>query len=96
MSEPQPVACSLAAGDLRERQLAWRQLLAGGRVTRERIPGGLRLTARAESAPALLELVDLERECCAWIGFEVAGPVVTLTAESAEGRAALDGMFLPG
>ena len=38
-------------------------------------------------------LIELERECCAWIRFEVEGPVVTLTAD-AGGAAVLAGMFM--
>lgn len=41
-----------------------------------------------------MELIDLERECCAWIHFEVGdGSVVTLTAEG-DGEAVLAGMFV--
>jgi hypothetical protein len=40
-----------------------------------------------------IQLLDLERECCAWIDFDVSeGSVATLTAEGA-GEAALAGMF---
>jgi len=40
-----------------------------------------------------MELIDLERECCPWIRFEVtADAVATLTAEG-EGEAVLAGMF---
>ena len=45
------------------------------------------------AAAALLQLIDLERECCAWIQFEVGEcSVVTLTADGA-GEAVLAGMF---
>jgi hypothetical protein len=40
-----------------------------------------------------MQLVDLERECCAWINYDVAGSVVTMTAEG-DGEAVLAGMFL--
>jgi len=41
-----------------------------------------------------MELIDLDRECCAWIHFEVGdGSVVTLTAEG-DGEAVLAGMFV--
>jgi hypothetical protein len=43
----------------------------------------------------LLQLVDLERECCAWIDYEVVGPAVTMTA-AGEGEDVLAGMFLTG
>ena len=64
-----------------------------GLVERNRIPGGIRLSAAPGAASALIDLVDLERECCAWIRFEVSdGSVVTLTAEG-DGEAVLAGMF---
>jgi hypothetical protein len=59
------------------------------------VPGGIRLRAAPGAAAALIELIDLERECCAWINFEVSddGSVVTLTADG-DGEAALAGMFV--
>ena len=40
-----------------------------------------------------MQLIDLERECCAWIHFEVSeGSAATLTADGA-GEAVLAGMF---
>lgn len=42
-----------------------------------------------------MELIELERECCGWIRFEVNDEsVVTLTAEG-DGEAVLAQMFLP-
>jgi len=62
---------------------------------RERVPGGIRLRAEPGAARALGELIELERECCAWIDYQVDGSMVTLTAEG-EGEAVLAGMFAPG
>jgi hypothetical protein len=94
MTDTPPIACKLSAADLKDREGAWKKLMGSGLVGRERVPGGLRLTAAPGVAAALLELIDLERECCAWINFEVShGPVVTVTAEG-EGEAVLAGMFL--
>jgi hypothetical protein len=87
-----PVVCTLSARDLRDRGGAWEKLLTSGLVTRERVPGGIRLEAEPGARAALLQLVDLERECCAWIDYDVAGPVVTMTAEG-EAEAALAEMF---
>ena len=68
-------------------------MLGSGLVQRERVPGGIRLSAAPGAVAALIELIDMERECCAWIDFDVKdGSVVTLTAE-ADGEAVLDGMF---
>ena len=64
-----------------------------GLVERYAVPGGVRLHAAPGAADALIDLIDLERECCAWIQFEVSdGSVVTLTAEG-DSEAVLAGMF---
>lgn len=57
--------------------------------------GGIRLRPAPGARAALLELVDVERECCAWIDFDVdESAAVTLTA-AGDGEAVLAGMFLP-
>ena len=94
MAESPLIACTLSASDLKDREGAWRKLIRSGLVQREIVPGGLRLSAAPGAAAALIELIDLERECCAWINFEVTeGSVVTLTAQG-EGEAVLAGMFV--
>jgi hypothetical protein len=93
MADTPPIACTLSAVDLEDREGAWRKLMDSGLVERNRIPGGIRLSAAPGAASALIDLVDLERECCAWIRFEVSdGSVVTLTAEG-DGEPVLAGMF---
>ena len=88
-----PIACTLSAADLTDREGAWRKLMGSGLVTREVVPGGIRLSADPGAAAALIELTDLERDCCAWIQFEVSlGSVVTITAKG-DGEAVLAGMF---
>jgi hypothetical protein len=68
--------------------------MGSGLVRREPVPGGIRLSPAPGAAAALIELIDLERECCAWIHFDVGeSSVVTLTAD-ADGEAVLAGMFL--
>ena len=68
--------------------------MGSGLVQRDVMPGGIRLSAAPGAAASLIELIDLERECCAWIHFEVTeGSVVTLTA-GGDGEAVLAGMFL--
>ena len=68
--------------------------MASGLVERDAVPGGIRLSAQPGAAAALLDLIELERECCAWIQFEVTdGAVVTLTADG-DGETVLAGMFL--
>jgi hypothetical protein len=67
--------------------------MGSGLVAREPVPGGIRLRPEPGAAAALIELIDLERECCAWIDFEVGeDSAVTLTAEG-DGEAVLAGMF---
>lgn len=67
--------------------------MSSGLVARDVVPGGIRLTPAPGAAAALIDLVDLERECCAWIRFDVsAGSIVTLTAEG-DGEAVLAEMF---
>lgn len=98
MMEPRPIMCTLDADDLRDRGKAWEKILGSGLVTRERIQGGIAFHAAPGASAALVELVDLERDCCAWIDFEVEHDAVSgrtdvfLTADG-EGEAALAGMF---
>jgi hypothetical protein len=94
MPETPLIACTLSASDLKDRQGAWNKLMSSGLVARELVPGGIRLSPAPGAAAALIELIDLERDCCAWIEFEVGdGSVVTLTA-AGEGEAVLAGMFV--
>ena len=74
------VACTLAQDELRETAMAWKKLLRLSLVSREEIPGGLRLVIDPGSADALRQLIDVERECCRWIAFQLDGPAVTMTA----------------
>ncbi len=87
--------CTLDATDLADRERAWKKLLGSGLVHRERVPGGVRLTAGEGAAAALRQLIDLERECCAWIDYDYdsGDRAVTLTAQGA-GEQVLAGMFL--
>lgn len=93
MADTPPIACTLSARELKDREGAWQKLMDSGLVERQPVPGGIRLSAAPGAASALIDLIDLERECCAWIHFEVRdGSVVTLTAEG-DGEAVLAGMF---
>lgn len=68
--------------------------MSSGLIERYVVPGGIRLHAAPGAAAALIDLIDLERECCAWIRFEVTeGSVVTMTAQG-DGEADLAEMFL--
>jgi hypothetical protein len=88
-----PIVCTLDASDMKDRERAWQKLLGSGLVHRVRIPGGIRLSAEPGAAQALLQLVDLERECCAWINYVMSEASVTLTADG-DGEAVLAGMFV--
>jgi hypothetical protein len=93
MAETPPIACTLSPADLEDREGAWGKLMSSGLVERDVVPGGIRLTPAPGAAAALIELIDLERECCAWIRFDVSNSsVVTLTAEG-DGEAVLAEMF---
>jgi hypothetical protein len=35
------------------------------------------------SAEALRQLIEIERDCCRWITFELDGPTVSMTAKGA-------------
>jgi hypothetical protein len=95
MADSAPIACTLSRDDLRDREGSWAKLLASGLVRRDVVPGGIRLSAEPGAAASLLELIELERECCAWIQFQVAGAsVVTLTSDG-DGEAVLAEMFKP-
>lgn len=74
------IACTLTADELKETESAWKKLLRLSLVSRQEIPGGLRLTVDPRSEAALRQLVDIERGCCRWITFEFDGPSVTMTA----------------
>jgi hypothetical protein len=96
MADMPPIACTLSAADLEDREAAWKKLMGSGLVERYPVPGGIRLHAAPHASAALIDLIDLERDCCAWIRFEVTDEsVVTITAEG-DGEAVLAGMFLAG
>jgi hypothetical protein len=93
MANTRPIACTLSVEDLRDREGAWRKLMGSGLVKRDVVPGGIRLSAAPGAAASLLELIELERDCCAWIEFEVRdAAVVTMTAPG-DGEAVLMEMF---
>jgi len=82
------IACTLSPDDLKETEKAWRKLMELSLVSRDDVPGGLRLEVHPGSAQALRSLVDIERDCCSWITFELDGPALTMTSPGA-GEAAI-------
>jgi hypothetical protein len=92
-TRPRPVACTLTPAQQRDRSAAWDELLNSGQVRRALVPGGIQLIGEPAAVTKLMELIDLERECCPWIDFKVtSSSTVTMTAEGA-GEAVLAGMF---
>lgn len=90
--DAEPIACTLSASELADREQAWRRLVQQSLVNARRVPHGLQLSVHPGSAEALAQLVGLERECCPWIYFELDGATVTMTA-SADGEPVLVDMF---
>jgi hypothetical protein len=86
--------CTLTAAELKDRSKAWQKLWASGLLQRDRVPGGIRLRAEPGAVEALMDLIERERDCCAWIDYQVSQDSVTLTAEG-DGEAVLAGMFGP-
>jgi hypothetical protein len=74
------IMCTLSDAELKDAAAAWERLFREWLVSRELIPGGLRLTVVPNAEPALRQLIDREVECCRWITFQFDGPSVTLTA----------------
>lgn len=90
--DPAPIACSLSSEGLAERAGAWQALLRSSMRSREDIPGGLRLAVDPAAATTLAELVELERDCCAWISFDLDGESLVMTA-TGDGEPVLRRMF---
>jgi hypothetical protein len=77
------IACTLTKDELGDTQSAWQKLFRTALLVRDEIPGGLRLVVNDASAEALRQLIDIERDCCRWITFELDGPRVSMTADGA-------------
>jgi len=87
------VACTLSRSELEETGAAWQKLFRLSLVSRDEVPDGLRLAFHPGSADALRQLIDIERECCRWITFELDGATVTMTSPGA-GAAAIREMWV--
>ena len=77
------IACTLSPEELRDTSSAWQKLFRTALLERAEVPGGLQLVVNDASAEALRQLIEIERDCCRWITFELNGPTVYLTAEGA-------------
>ena len=87
------VACSLTSAELEKTSSAWQKLFRLSLASRVEVPDGLRLVFHPGSADALRRLIDIERECCPWITFELDGASVTMTATGA-GASAIREMWV--
>jgi hypothetical protein len=79
-SEPEvvmdiPIACSLERDDLAQRQRRWAELAGRAIIDVARTGDGLRLRFRGEAGveAELRELAALERDCCGFAEWMVAG-----------------------
>jgi hypothetical protein len=86
------IACTLSEDDLEDAGAAWHKLSLDSLISRDLIPGGLRLTVRTGAEDALRQLVDLEAECCRRITFDLDGPSVTMTGDG-PGEQAIQSMW---
>lgn len=87
------VACSLSRTELEDTAAAWQKLFRLSLLSRYEVPGGLRLAFHPGSAAALRSLIDIERECCRWITFELDGATATMTSPGA-GASAIREMWV--
>ena len=77
-----PIACSLEAAELRERETTLRTQFRSGVVETEELADGyaFRLSGDANSVRLVAELIAAERACCPFLKFELVaepnmGPV---------------------
>ena len=94
-----PIACSLTPDDLRARR---NQLLTGlvaGALERVERPDGFawRFEARTDLLQAITGVIDAERQCCAFLRFELtvepgAGPLWLVVSGPAGTREFLAGL----
>ena len=93
------IACSLSQGDLAKRQQRWLLLGEHAHLGTVLTDKGLRLSFQDEPATQreLKELTALERECCSFADWSLHSHgdtlVLDVTANSAEGIAAVQAMF---
>jgi hypothetical protein len=86
------IVCTLSTEELRDTGSAWAKLFRTALLVREEIPGGLRLVVNDGSTEALRQLIEIERDCCRWIMFELNGPSVSMTADG-DGAATIRAMW---
>ena len=98
-ADPAAVACALSPADLAAQYSRWEQLAARAMTRRAETADGLRLCFRREpgAEEELRALATMENECCPWAAWTVRAEaeqiVLNVRSASAEGIAALHGMF---
>src|SRR5258708_16046185 len=70
MADTPPIACTLSAADLEDREAAWKKLMASGLVERYTVPGRVRLHAGPRAADPLIYPVDLHPYSCSSLPFQ--------------------------
>jgi hypothetical protein len=68
-----PIACSLTEAELRERRQAIVDTFRNMQVTARELPDGYAFTflASSEALQRIAQLVDMERQCCAFLTFDI-------------------------
>jgi hypothetical protein len=96
--EPEPIACSLGAGDFQAR-VAWiAELNAAALQSHRRDDLRLELTYAASASEQVLQMVRGEQACCAFLTFEVRDEpgLVRVTIQAPEAaREAAETVFEP-
>src|SRR4051794_8311030 len=72
MATPLPIVCTLDAAALRDRRAELAAIGAEGLVAARFDAGGAQLRFRPSVAQRLDAVVAAERECCAWLGLDLA------------------------
>ena len=95
-----PIACSLEPEGREERRRAWQRLIEEALLDKEVTPSGVRLvfSRAAEVERHLEDLVELERQCCAfarWTVMQDPDYIVLRVDGDAQGAAAIQALFRP-
>lgn len=100
MEETAAIACTLTDLDLRDRRAAWMKVGRYATATRF-ITGGLTFVFSPDPGvdESLTKLVDLERDCCAWMTIDLEptteGLLLTVTGSGEDGQTAARETFAP-
>ncbi len=80
LEEQLPAACTLGSGPGRDQLARWQAMDASHLIDRSRAPAELvvRYRVDAHSRRELRELVDVERDCCAFLRWDVTDGTDTL------------------